>query len=268
MDVGVVDASGENARSPLKDRPLRLPGQSVEEQRRKLIEDRFETPAIAAVLLSAMSGMEWWRSLSELPYYPKLYTVLALLALSFTAWRLFRLRPQLKALRQAAEGEKAVGQFLEDLRAQGYKVFHDIIGDGFNLDHVVVGSAGVFVVETKTWSKPRRGEARIAFDGARLKVGDRQPDDRVVIQARAQAAWLRELLHATTGMVFDVRSVVLFPGWFIEQAPGSKREIWVLNPKALPKFLEHEEAVLSDSDVTLAAYHLSRFIRAKEREKV
>ena len=268
MDVGVVGAPGENVRSPLKDKPLRLPGQSVEEQRRKLIEDRFEMPAFVAVVLFIIAGMEWGRSLSELPYSPELYTAMALGALSFVGWRFFRLRPQLRALRQAAEGEKAVGQFLEELRALGYKVFHDVVGDGFNVDHVVIGRAGVFAVETKTWSKPRTGEAKIAFDGTQLKVGDRQPDDRVVIQARAQAAWLRELLRATTGMAFDVRSVVLFPGWFIEQAPGSTRDIWVLNPKALPGFLRNEEAALADSDVTLAAYHLSRFIRAKEREKI
>lgn len=267
MNVGVVDAPGRNERSPLKDKPLRLPGQSVEEQRRRLIEDRLETPALAAVLLIAISSMEWWRSWSELPYAPKLYTAMALIALSFAAWRFFRLRPQLRALRQAADGEKAVGQFLEELRAHGYKVFHDVVADGFNLDHVVIGRAGVFAVETKTWSKPRTGGARIAFDGSLLKVGDRKPVDRVVSQARAQAAWLRELLHASTGRAFVVRSIVLFPGWYIEPAPGSTREIWVLNPKALPAFLEHEEAVLSEPDVTLAAYHLSRFIRAKERDK-
>ncbi len=39
--------------------------------------------------------------------------------------------------------------------------------------------------------------------------------------------------------------------WFIERAPGSGREIWVLNPWALPKFLEREEAyVLHAGDVT------------------
>jgi len=41
----------------------------------------------------------------------------------------------------------------------------------------------------------------------------------------------------------------------------------VLNPRALPAFLEHEQDVLADSDVAMAAYHLSRFVRAKEREK-
>lgn len=38
------------------------------------------------------------------------------------------------------EGERAVGQFLEQLREQGFHVFHDVVGTGFNVDHVLVGS--------------------------------------------------------------------------------------------------------------------------------
>ena len=34
----------DNARSPLKDKPLRVPGQSIEEQRDKLFEDKLEMP--------------------------------------------------------------------------------------------------------------------------------------------------------------------------------------------------------------------------------
>lgn len=212
-----------------------------------MVEDRLEAPALIVVLLVVIAALEWWRSLSELPYAPKLYTGMAFVALSFAAWRFFRLRPQLKDLRQAAEGEKAVGQFLEELRLHGYKVFHDVVGDGFNLDHVVIGRAGVFAVETKTWSKPRRGEAGIAFDGTRLKVGDRKPDERVVIQARAQAAWLRELLNASTGRPFLVRSVVLFPGWFIEQSSGSMKEIELpveAHPRSDPLFARRRWRVI------------------------
>jgi len=39
------------------------------------------------------------------------------------------------------------------------------------------------------------------------------------------------------------------------------REVWVLNPKALPTFIENEPVVLAQEDVMLATYHLSRHIR-------
>lgn len=256
----------DEMRSPIKDKPLRLPGQSVDEQRRKLIEDDFEYPALVALMLIAFAGFEWWRDYASAPPVPRLMTSFALAAVAFAAWRLHRLRPRLHALRLASEGERAVGQFLEGLRARGYRVFHDIVGSGFNVDHVLIGSAGVFTVETKTRSKPRRGDARIVFDGKQLALGDREADDRIVVQALAQAGWLRELLFESTGKRMPVRPVVLFPGWFVEQGPGATRQIWVLEPKALPAFLGNAPPVLSPEDVALASTHLSRMIRAQGRE--
>ena len=38
-------------------------------------------------------------------------------------------------------GERAVGQYLERLRESGPRVFHDVPGVGFNLDHVVIVSS-------------------------------------------------------------------------------------------------------------------------------
>jgi len=147
----------DETRSPIKDKPLRLPGQSVDEQREKLIEDRFEFPALFALIVTAFAGIEWWRDYTAAPPAPWLMTATALAAIAFAAWRLYRLRPRLRALRLVSEGEKAVGQFLEGLRAKGYRVFHDVVGTGFNVDHVLIGPAGVFTIETKS---PRMWHSR------------------------------------------------------------------------------------------------------------
>ena len=61
--------------------------------------------------------------------------------------------------------ERAVGQTLEALRRKGYRVFHDLIGEGFNLDHVIISEHGVFSVETKTYSKPAKGGCKIIYNG-------------------------------------------------------------------------------------------------------
>ena len=58
---------------------------------------------------------------------------------------------------------------------KGYQVFRDLIGDGFNVDHVVIGPAGVFAVETRSRSRPVRGSLKINFDGERVLVVGHQP---------------------------------------------------------------------------------------------
>jgi len=252
-------------RSPIKDRPLRVPGQSVEDERRRLIEDRIEPAVLTAIFLSVLAAIEWWREYRPVEPSPVLFSFVAACGIGVAAWRVWKSLPRLRALRQALDGERAVGQYLELLGQRGYRVFHDLLGSGFNVDHVLIGPAGIFTIETKTWSKPRRGKARIGFDGHRVRVGSREPDDRVVVQARAQANWLHELLAESTGLRFAVRPVVLFPGWFVEQSPGSTSELWVLNPKALPEFLSRQSTALRPDEVQLACYHLSRFIRARER---
>jgi hypothetical protein len=39
--------------------------------------------------------------------------------------------------------------------------------------------------------------------------------------------------------------------------------VWVLEPKALPAFIEQERAQSAPADVSLAAYHLSRYVRTE-----
>jgi Nuclease-related domain len=128
----------------------------------------------------------------------------------------------LHALKLGRDGEKAVGQFLETLRERRYRVFHDIVGGNFNLDHVLIGPAGVFTVETKTHRKPS-GDARVTFGGETIRIDGFEPDRDPIIQAKAQASWLCELLSESTGRNFAVRSAIVFPGWFVDYTGPKER---------------------------------------------
>jgi hypothetical protein len=119
----------------------------------------------------------------------------------------------------------------------------------------------VFTVETKTHNKPN-GNPQIVFDGETIRIDGFEPNRDPVVQAKAQASWLRELLVDSTGREFGVRSVIVFPGWFVNYTGPKERTVWVLNPKALPTFLGHEPQRLSENDIHLASFHLSRFVRA------
>lgn len=248
-------------RSPLKSKPLRNPGQSLDEQRNDLFDNKVLPPLVVALFLLMLAAMEWYRHWFPSPPRPIFLTVVAVLAIVYASFRIWRLWPHLKALRLGRDGERAVGQFLERLRQDGYQVFHDLIGTGFNVDHVVIGPAGVFMIETKTYSKPGGADAKVVVTEGGISIAGHEPERNPIVQAKAQAAWLRELLFDSTGRKLDVKAVVLFPGWFVEQN-GFPRDVWVLEPKALPAFLQRERAVLTPEDVKLASFHISRFIRS------
>jgi hypothetical protein len=198
---------------------------------------------------------------------PILFSGAALIAVLYATYRVRRAIPRLKALRLGLEGEKAVGQFLERLREQGFHVFHDVVGVGFNVDRVLVGPAGIFTIETKTWSKPTTGNAQLTFDGESIRAGAMAPDRNPLIQARSQTNWLKSLLLESAGKKFEVRPVIVFPGWFVLNSAGTFKDVWVLEPKALPPFLSYEPNRMSHEDIKLASFHLSRLIRSGEHRR-
>lgn len=253
------------AKSPLKSNPLRNPGQSLDEALDKLISDNVLPYVLASGMAFVLMVIEWYRWYAQIPPKPVVYTILAAGLFTVTFVKLRRALKEAKQIRLGRDGEKAVGQYLEDLREKGAKVFHDIKGPDFNVDHVVIHSTGIYVIETKTYSKPDKGEARIQFDGEKLRIMGNAPDRNPVTQVRSLLNWLKGLLEESTGKIFVPRPVVVFPGWFVESTAEARRsDVWILNPKALPVFIGNSKEKLSPETVKLAAYHLSRFIRSSD----
>lgn len=57
----------------------------------------------------------------------------------------------------------------------------------------------------------------------------------------------------------------MFPGWWVQPMSARWRRYpgtpWVLEPKALPAFIENEPETIGETDVAMAAFHLSRYVR-------
>ena len=112
--------------SPLTDNPLRNPGQSLDEAIQTLLGEDVLGFIIAILFCNVMTAYEWWRWYTKMPYSPGVLTLFCVVVTAFSTSRLCALKKQLKTLRLARDGEKAVGQYLEMLRETGYRVFHDV----------------------------------------------------------------------------------------------------------------------------------------------
>ena len=249
-------------KSPLKDKPLRLPGQSVQDNIDDYVFNHIEGPYLLAAGLILWAVYEWliYLGFTERPH-PLLISSMAVIGVTVFTWKFLRGRKKLKALKLGRDGERAVGQFLEDLRGKGNFVFHDVIGVGFNLDHVVVGPKGIFTIETKTISKPAKGNAKIKYDGNMITILGFNPERNPIMQAKAQANWLKELLLEETGKRAHVKPLIVYPGWYVDGPIGYKPEVEILNPRQLPAFIEKYSNVLIDTDIHLYKSTLSRRIR-------
>jgi hypothetical protein len=249
-------------KSPLKDKPLRNPGESLDKEIENVFYDEIITYFSVSLFSILWAMLEWYRWYLKLPYKPWVYSIVALIMILIFTTKFIRGKKKIKALRQGRDGEKAVGQYLERLRENGTQVFHDVPGKGFNLDHVVISKSGIYVIETKTFSKPDKGEARIIYDGEAVFLHGKIENKQPIIQVKAAVSWLIDLLNESTGKKFNIKPVVVFPGWYIEPTAESKAsDVWVLNPKALPSFIGNSKTQLEDQEVKMASFHLSRYIR-------
>ena len=206
-----------------------------------------------------MAVLEWIRFLRPASPMPYLFSAVAVSVALLSAYRIARLVRHGRNLRLALEGEKVVGQQLETLRELGYKVIHDVVGDGFNIDHVIIGPGGVFTVETKSRRKPARGRAEILFDGQSVSVNGGSPSREPVIQAEAQARWIGRLLTEYTGKTWPVQPVVVFPGWYVVN--GGTGNVWVLNENAFCTYVKRARKRLSTEDTHTGCEVLATVVR-------
>jgi hypothetical protein len=162
---------------------------------------------------------------------------------ALVAWRLrFRPSEQVKAWRRGAEGERRTARLLERLTGDGFVVFHDLAvpGSPANVDHLVIGPTGVFVIDSKQWT----GSVRQSSDG--LAWHNHYRLDRTLETVRWEAEVISRMLGTRAvallcvhgahvhGGGLDAQGVAIVPAYLLRSALGDDR-------------------VLSDPDVELLA---------------
>ena len=229
----------------------------------RLIDEEIEPWLVSGLFAVVIAGIEWVRWYFAMGNRPVIFTIAAAAYVAFAAFRYRGHRQAARQLKLGLRGERAVGQYLQNaLLRKGYWVIHDVCEEDYNIDHVLIGPGGVFAIETKTRTKSH-GDARVDYDGKQVTVAGWIPDRDPVAQSQACAARLQEILLKETGMRVPVRSVVLFPGWYVNEQPRGV-ETWVLNEKSLVGFLNHEPEKLQPSEIFALAAGLGRYVRRND----
>jgi hypothetical protein len=250
-------------RPPFSDLLLRSPGEGLRRQIENISDDVMFYFSMAPVypllvysmVLSGVEGSGKWT---------QMFLLIAggIVTVGFV-WKGVKLIRTRRTLRIGLVGEMAVGQELNRLMLDGYHVYHDFPAERFNIDHIVVGGAGVFAVETKARSKGSRAkaksEAEVVYDGKQLRFPSwvtTEPID----QAKGQAKWLSKWLSSAVGETVRVAPILVIPGWFItRKAPDG---VPVLNPKEVRGYFAlKKESVLSKTIIQRICHQLEEKCR-------
>ncbi|HEX8371887.1 MAG TPA: nuclease-related domain-containing protein [Chthoniobacterales bacterium] len=162
-------------RSPFTDKLLRPAGESLrlklddlnEKLGEQLLVDLAAALILPLVIFFAGPPNSQWTGVVVL-------LVLETPTLIYSGRRVFKLARQRRNYELGFQGERAVGEELNQLLADGCWVYHDVpctgkLNEFFNIDHVIVSPMGVFAVETKTRRKAvdisGKDGSRITFNG-------------------------------------------------------------------------------------------------------
>jgi hypothetical protein len=145
------------------------------------------------------------------------------------------------AARNEAHGRRPVG-FVIGRLPDGWHVWHDIpVRDpGANIDHVVVGPAGTFTIDTKSLTgKVWVGPASIRHNG--------HPTD-FLRRSRGGSSRASRLLGAAVGRPVDVRGVVaiLADDWTIAGTPD---DVQVASPRGVRDWLLRLPVTLTPHEI-------------------
>lgn len=183
-------------RSPLTRDLLRSPGESLRQQIDEINVDvdvclfmsAFVPLSIYAIFLTQLH----FTKVHNPVFVAALYGFFVLFCEGYVIVKLTKAFTFRNQLRLGLDAEAAIGQELNQLMLDGYRVYHDFQADGFNIDHVVIGPNGVFAVETKGRAKPKETDNKknwsVIYDGQTLQFPNWTERDYLP-QARRQAGW-------------------------------------------------------------------------------
>jgi hypothetical protein len=212
---------------------------------------------------------EGWTALtSATGFWPSLISIgLAEIGgLAAVVWGRFKFLDWMRdeyRIRTGMRGEQAVAEEMQVAVRAGYYLFNDVPtnADG-NIDHVVVGPAGVFVLETKARSKPANAEGRdlvAELDGERISFTGGAYDQKAAKQAEALAKWLSKELSRSIGRTIAVKPVVVVPGWFVPR--NNSANVILRNPGYFAKELRDANLAITDADIEAVAQQMEKLCR-------
>ncbi len=142
---------------------------------------------------------------------------------------------------KGARGEERVAGLLETLPA-GWHVFHDFEAGGYHVDHVVVGPAGVYSVETKNW----RG--RVTVEKDEILVDGELPDRSPLAQTAAEAKAVQTALRGA-GCDAEVVPVLCMASDTFADSVRAVGRVTVINASAVAAWMQDRGAVLAANAV-------------------
>ena len=243
----------------------RVQGESLQTKIRELEQKIYETIWYPTCFM-ALSILAWLAYVD----FVKFDLIFAIMISSITAYLVIKgsfkiktLMKIIKAYRKGLEGERLVGENINQLSNNSSTfIFHDIPGERFNVDHIVVSTRGIFVIETKHFDRTKCHE--FFFDGnmvyRQMKDGRRFPCPKLLPQMDGEARFIQSEIEKRAEIKLPVIKVAILVGSYVHSSENFK-EYWLMNDTSFITAFNKCPEILDDSVAKLVAQHIREMVK-------
>lgn len=258
----IFKARREGRFSPFNEKTLRSPGYTLGKELDDL-NSGFTAPLLLVVIMPTWM----YRPFIDADVVPVKIGILIVVAISmfFAIKQITGIWKKARKLRLGLNGEIFCGQELNYLMREGAWVYHDIPYQYGNIDHIVVSTGGIFVIETKAVRKPQNQKGKIEFKVTLNQQGalvfPHFSSSSPIRQTKHHATFLRKKLLELTGNKYPVIPVVAIPGWFVSNESDST-DVLVINPQRGKALINRvNNTLIDEKSLGIAVHHIEDMAR-------
>jgi hypothetical protein len=180
--------------------------------------------------------------------YSLIAIIILTIAIPLSIWLLNRISGKLAKetinFRKGATGEAVVGHILEDL-PDGYRIIHDLQTSFGNIDHVVIGPSGTFVIDTKNW----RGLVTSNGNGELLLNG--KPTEKTEVKNLVKSIMkIKKKMGVLCSIDRYIEGVLAFPSAYVEAKWGTTGNVCCVTTEKLNDYItENKRHKLSGKEI-------------------
>ena len=215
-------------------------GRSVENQVLHAFRRMFLISLLGIGLMSLAVGYVFCLAFHDhlMPHWLAIFEVAFLVVAGFWIHRwvlrnVSRNEHERARLRKGTLGEAAVGLILEGL-PDCYTVFNDPGKRRGNIDHIVIGPTGIFVIDTKNW----RGAITPDGQGELLCNGKSTGSGEVKALLRSIAS-VRGKINVLTHREDFIQGIIAFPLARVEARWGTTRNVHCVTDDRIVDYIQH-----------------------------
>ena len=154
-----------------------------------------------------------------------------------------------KKTQKETDSKNNIKTLLDTLNNKKNKVYHDIKMESSMLDHLIISTKGLFILETKSYFQGQNEKLKIEFEKSKLFVNDKI-NEEIIFKINFYSHKIIEKLKPLWEKDLEITKVILFPYRLTEEPfyPIKEDKLFISHQKGFKKEFDESTDIFSNEE--------------------